>query len=75
MTTSAVSIIAEMQPITSEIVATKIKSDVIKSITPPMEKFDDSSFHIRSQSMENVEISNKDFNSKVYINIDFNIDL
>jgi len=75
MTTSAVSIIAEMQPITSEIVATKIKSDVIKSITPPMEKFDDSSFHIHSQSMENVEISNKDFNSKVYINIDFNIDL
>ncbi|XP_012061613.1 PREDICTED: uncharacterized protein LOC105624873 [Atta cephalotes] len=67
MTTSAVSIIAEMQPITSEIVATKIKSDVIKSITPPMEKFDDSSFHIRSQSMENVEISNKDFNSKELI--------
>ncbi|KYN22092.1 hypothetical protein ALC57_05510 [Trachymyrmex cornetzi] len=67
MTASAVSVIAEMQPITSETVATKIKSDVIKSITPTMEKFNDSLFHIRPQSMENIEISNKDFNSKEFI--------
>ncbi|XP_018338023.1 PREDICTED: titin-like isoform X4 [Trachymyrmex septentrionalis] len=67
MTASAVSVIAEMQPIISETVATKIKSDVIKSITPTVEKFDDSLFHIRSQSMENVEISNKDLNSKELI--------
>ncbi|XP_018309581.1 uncharacterized protein [Mycetomoellerius zeteki] len=67
MTASAVSVIAETHPITSETIATRIKSDVIKSITPTAEKFDDSSFHIRPQSMENVEISNKDFNSKELI--------
>jgi len=68
MTASTVSVNAQMHPITSEIVATRIKSDVIKSITSMTEKFDDRSFHIGPHSVENVETSkeNKDFNSKVY---------
>jgi len=68
MTASTVSVNAQMHPITSEIVATRIKSDIIKSITSMAEKFDDRSFHIGSHSVENVETSkeNKDFNSKVY---------
>lgn len=63
-TASATSVIPQMHPITSEIVATKIKSDVIKSIAST-EKFNESSFHIL-HSAEDIEISNQDFNTKVF---------
>lgn len=59
------SVIPQIHPITSEIVATKIKSDVIKSITSTAEKFNENSLHIRPHSAEDVETSNKDFNAKV----------
>lgn len=67
ITASAVSVIAQIHPITSETVTTKIKSDVVKSITSTAEKFDDDSIHDRSRPMEDVETSNKDFNSKELI--------
>ncbi|XP_011705984.1 PREDICTED: uncharacterized protein LOC105461199 isoform X2 [Wasmannia auropunctata] len=68
VTASAVSVIAQMHPaITSETVATRIKSDVIKSITSTAEKLDDSLLHIRPYFVEDVETSNKDFNSKELI--------
>lgn len=67
MTPSAVSVIyPQMHPTISETVATRIKSDVIKSITSTAEKFDESLLHIRPHSTEDIEISNKDFNTKVY---------
>lgn len=65
MTASAV-IHPQMHPTISETVATRIKSDVIKSITSTAEKFDESLLHIRPHSAEDIEISNKDFNTKVY---------
>lgn len=66
MTASAVSVIAQMHPISSETVSTRIKSDVVKSITSTVEKSDESSIHIHPHSVENVETSNKGFNTKVY---------
>ncbi|XP_071560873.1 uncharacterized protein [Temnothorax nylanderi] len=67
MTASAASVIPQMRPITSETVATRIKSDAIKSITSTAEKFDGSSPHIRPYSVEDVETLNKDFNTKELI--------
>lgn len=64
MTASAVSVIAQMHPISSETVSTRIKSDVIKSTTSTAEKSDGNSIHLHS--MEDIETSNKDFNTKVY---------
>lgn len=66
ITASAVSVIPQMHPIASETVATRIKSDEIKSITPTTEKFDETLLHICSHSAEDVETSNKDFNTKVH---------
>ncbi|XP_024868428.1 muscle M-line assembly protein unc-89-like isoform X5 [Temnothorax curvispinosus] len=67
MTASAASVIPQMHPITLETVATRIKSDAIKSITSTAEKFDGSLPHIRPYSVEDVETLNKDFNTKELI--------
>lgn len=74
-TAPAASVIPQMHPITSEIVATKIKSDVIKSITSTAEKFNENSLPIRPHSAEDVETSNKDFNAKVYQHVLIYIDI
>lgn len=66
MTAPTAAVIPQMHPITSEIVATKVKSDVIKSITSTAEKFNENSLSVRPHSAEDVETSNKDFSAKVY---------
>ncbi|XP_039306302.1 uncharacterized protein LOC105193639 isoform X2 [Solenopsis invicta] len=63
MAVSDLPVITQMHPIISETVTTKIKSDVIKSVTPMTGKVDENSHHIHPHSIENVESWNKDFNA------------
>ncbi|KAL0100113.1 hypothetical protein PUN28_019517 [Cardiocondyla obscurior] len=69
---SAISTVPQMHPIASETVTTKIKSDVIKSITSAAEKLDETLPSIRPHSAEDIETSSKDVNTKELIEISRN---
>ncbi|KAL6255449.1 hypothetical protein P5V15_013784 [Pogonomyrmex californicus] len=58
------SVIAQMQPVFSETMSTRIKSDTIKFTTSTADKSNKNALHTLPYSKENIDTSHKDFNTK-----------